>query len=153
MSDLSTNTRSSLSRAHLALGHMTQTKLPASRSSSWWRAWASWFTVWKHTCQHQVGLHTQTNIPFPNTGVDEETFMLFLSSEPSVRRKASLPSVPSTLRKQLVVCPMPDGRTLSHSMALITELFPLLVLQNEWDGCQHCLIPFHLQSFHRFFFL
>lgn len=57
--------------------------------------------------------------------------MLFLSSEPSVRRKASLPSVPSTLRKQLVVCPIPDGRTLSHSMALITELFPLLVLQKE----------------------
>ena len=47
VSDLSTNTRSSLSRAHLALGHMTQTKLPASRSSSWWSAWASWFTVCK----------------------------------------------------------------------------------------------------------
>lgn len=59
------------------------------------------------------------------------TFMLFLSSEPSVRRNASLPSVPSTLRKQLVVCPIPDGRTLSHSIALITELFPLLVLQNK----------------------
>lgn len=59
------------------------------------------------------------------------TFMLFLSSEPSVRRKASLPSVPSTLRKQLVVCPIPDGSTLSHSIALITELFPLLVLQNK----------------------
>lgn len=57
--------------------------------------------------------------------------ILFLSSEPSVRRKASLPSVPSTLRKQLVVCPIPDGRTLSHSIALITELFPLLVLQNK----------------------
>lgn len=57
--------------------------------------------------------------------------MLFLSSEPSVRMKASPPSVPSTLRKQLVVCPMPEGSTLSHSMALITELFPLLVLHDR----------------------
>ncbi|TNN35551.1 hypothetical protein EYF80_054289 [Liparis tanakae] len=50
---------------------------------------------------------------------------------PSVRRKASLPSVPSTRRKQLVVCPIPEGSTLSHSMALITELFPLLVLESR----------------------
>lgn len=56
------------------------------------------------------------------------TLTLFLSSDPSVSRKASCPSVPSTRRKQFVVCPMPEGRTLSHSMALITVLFPLLVL-------------------------
>ena len=59
------------------------------------------------------------------------TLMLLFSSEPSVRRKASWPSVPSTRRKQLVVWPIPEGRTLSQSMALITVLFPLLVL---WDG-------------------
>lgn len=42
---LSTSTKSSLSRAHLALGQNTRTRQPASRLSSMWRAWASWFTV------------------------------------------------------------------------------------------------------------
>lgn len=66
------------------------------------------------------------------------TLMFFFSSDPSVSRNASLPSVPSTRRKQLVVWPMPDGKTLSHSMALITELLPLLVLcvQNKTGAFQ-----------------
>ena len=59
------------------------------------------------------------------------TLILFFSSEPSVSRKDSCPSVPSTRRKQLVVWPIPEGSTLSHSMALITELFPLLVLESK----------------------
>lgn len=63
------------------------------------------------------------------------TLMLLFSSEPSVRRKASWPSVPPTRRKQLVVWPIPEGRTLSQSMALITVLFPLLVLQGN-NSCQ-----------------
>jgi len=52
---LSTSTRSSRSNAHFALGHMTHTRLPASKSSSWCNAWANWFTV----CQHNT--HTCTN--------------------------------------------------------------------------------------------
>lgn len=81
MSDLSTNTRSSLSRAHLALGHMTQTKLPASRSSSWWSAWASWFTVCKPE-KYQLSLHihtntTKNNVPPPQTGPVESENMGF----------------------------------------------------------------------------
>lgn len=55
--------------------------------------------------------------------------MLCLSGDVSVVRKASSPSVPSTLRKQLVVCPIPLGKTRSLSIALITVLFPLLVLE------------------------
>lgn len=42
---LSTRTRSSRSRAHLVFGQNTRTRQPASRLSSMWRAWASWFTV------------------------------------------------------------------------------------------------------------
>lgn len=127
--DLSTRTRSSLSRAHLALGHITHTRLPASRSSSWCSAWASWLTVCTHGDEPQPP-RPHTSGPHGSDLTSDLTLMLFLSSEPSVRMKASLPSVPSTLRKQLVVCPIPDGRTLSHSMALITELLPLLVLKN-----------------------
>lgn len=38
---------------------MTQTKLPASRSSSWWSAWASWFTVCKHISSiREVNVHS-----------------------------------------------------------------------------------------------
>ena len=59
------------------------------------------------------------------------TVMLLLSLDASAVRKASSPSVPSTLRKQLVVCPMPLGSTRSLSMALITVLFPLLVLSQH----------------------
>lgn len=43
---LSISTRSSFSSGHLELGHITLTRLPACSCSSWWRAWASWFTVW-----------------------------------------------------------------------------------------------------------
>lgn len=42
---LSTSTRSSRSRAHLLFGQNTRTRQPASRLSSMWSAWASWFTV------------------------------------------------------------------------------------------------------------
>ena len=42
---LSTSTRSSRSSAHLVFGQKTRTRQPASRLSSMWRAWASWFTV------------------------------------------------------------------------------------------------------------
>lgn len=74
-------------------------------------------------CPHCTHRHPQQRAGWP-----APTLTLFFSSEPSVRRKASWPSVPSTRRKQLVVWPIPDGRTLSQSMALITVLFPLLVL-------------------------
>lgn len=47
ISHLSINTRSSFKREHLELGHITLTRLPAFRCSSWWRAWASWFTVYE----------------------------------------------------------------------------------------------------------
>lgn len=42
---LSTSTKSSRRRAHLDFGQNTRTRQPASRLSSMWRAWASWFTV------------------------------------------------------------------------------------------------------------
>lgn len=42
---LSTKTRSSLKRAHFALGQNTCTRQPAFKSLSIWRAWASWLTV------------------------------------------------------------------------------------------------------------
>lgn len=44
---LSMSTRSSLSRAQRLLGQKTFTRLPESRVGSMWRAWASWFTVWR----------------------------------------------------------------------------------------------------------
>ena len=47
----------------------------------------------------------------------------------SVTMYASPPSQPSTCRKQFVVCPMPLGRILLRSMALITVLLPFDVLQ------------------------
>lgn len=79
--------------------------------------------------------------------VKQYTFTLFFSSDPSVMRQALSPSVPSTLRKQLVVWPIPLGRTLSHNMALITELFPLLVLKNEytksWQNIMIKILFFH----------
>lgn len=56
------------------------------------------------------------------------TLMLFSSSEPSVFKYALSSSVPSTLRKQLVVWPIPLGSTRSLNMAFTTVLLPLLVL-------------------------
>jgi hypothetical protein len=42
-----------------------------------------------------------------------------------------LKSLPSTWRKQLVVCPIPLGNILSLNMALMTVDFPLLVLPKK----------------------
>ena len=55
------------------------------------------------------------------------TLTFNLSFEPGVSTKPSSASEPTTLQKQLVVCPMPAGRTWLWRRALITELFPLLV--------------------------
>ena len=52
----------------------------------------------------------------------------------SVRRKAVSESLPSTCTKQLVVCPIPDGRIRSFNMAFITVLFPLDVLKCDMES-------------------
>lgn len=52
------------------------------------------------------------------------TVTLRRSSEPSFTKYASVPSIPSTWQKQLVVCPIPDGRIFSRNIALMTELLP-----------------------------
>ena len=53
------------------------------------------------------------------------------SGSSSVVMYASSLSVPSTWRKQFVVWPMPVGKILLRSIALITELFPFDVLHHS----------------------
>lgn len=55
-------------------------------------------------------------------------FTFFLSNESSEMRYDSSFSDFSTWMKQLVVCPIPEGRILSLNIEFITVLFPLLVL-------------------------
>ena len=62
--------------------------------------------------------------------------MLILSLESCICRYASSVSLPSTEMKQSVVCPIPDGNTLSLIMAFTTVLLPLLVLQHQ--KCEIC---------------
>lgn len=99
---LSTKTTSSRKSRHLSFGQKIRTRL-LSPSFSLHNAWPS--------------------IPTDCTGC--------FTSDPSVTRYASPFSDPSTWRKQLVVWPMPLGKIFSRSMALITVLFPLLVLKMD----------------------
>lgn len=112
----STNTTSSRSKLHLSRGQKIRTS-ELSHNFSWHKALASCFTDWKmrYKLWNWVSGHQLMN---------QLTVTLSFSSDPSFTKYASWPSTPSTWQKQFVVCPIPLGRILSLSIALITELLP-----------------------------